>query len=153
MFLCNNQWEFGKFSLLWLWNRFSGKRLKTFFKKLEYRFLVTALRLKTHHIHTKLPYQKPMLRQIEWWIQNGPITKNGVLPVTTLFFWKFCFSLRISYKELIWCTNNPNICIRNFCKHWSFIWRCFFPVSILKWLRVEQLQNVDLRTLPHLWTK
>ena len=36
-----------------------------------------------HHFHTKLPYQKAMLRQIEW-----------VLPVTTLFFWKFCFSLR-----------------------------------------------------------
>ena len=25
-----------------------------------------ALRLKTHHFHIKLPYQKPMLRQIEW---------------------------------------------------------------------------------------
>ena len=41
------------------------------------------MRLKTHHFHTKLLYQKPMLRQIEWWVQNGPITKNGVLPVTT----------------------------------------------------------------------
>ena len=59
------------------------------------------------------------------------ITKNGVLPVTTLFFWKFCFSWRTSYKELIWCTNDPNAHIRTFCKRWSFIWRCFFPVSIL----------------------
>ena len=34
--------------------------------------------------------QKAMLRQIEWRLQNGPITKGGVLPVTTLFFfWKF----------------------------------------------------------------
>ena len=24
--------------------------------------------------------------QIEWWVQNRPITKNGALPVTTLFF-------------------------------------------------------------------
>ena len=30
-----------------------------------------------------------MLRQIEWRLQNGPITKSGVLPVTTLFFRKF----------------------------------------------------------------
>ena len=30
-----------------------------------------------------------MLRQIEWWLQNGPITENGVLPVTTLFFENF----------------------------------------------------------------
>ena len=28
----------------------------------------------------------PMLRQIEWQLQNGPITKNGVLPVTNLIF-------------------------------------------------------------------
>ena len=26
-----------------------------------------------------------MLRQIEWEVQNGPITKNGVLPVTKYF--------------------------------------------------------------------
>ena len=30
-----------------------------------------------------------MLRQIEWWLQNGPIKRNGVLPVTTLFFANF----------------------------------------------------------------
>ena len=29
-----------------------------------------------------------MLRQIEWQIQNGTITKSGVLPVTALFFLK-----------------------------------------------------------------
>ena len=39
--------------------------------------------LLTQHFHTKMPYQKPMLRQIEWRLQNGPITKNGVLLVTT----------------------------------------------------------------------
>ena len=27
--------------------------------------------------------------------------------VSTFFCWKFCFSLRTSCKELIWCTNNP----------------------------------------------
>ena len=87
--------------------------------------------MKTHHFHTKLPYQKQMLRQIKWWLQNAPITKNGVLPVTTLFFWKICFSLRTSYKELICCTSNPNAHICTFCKRWSFIMRCFFYLSIL----------------------
>ena len=42
-----------------------------------------------------------MLRQIEWGVQNGPITKNGVLPENTLYFRKFCFSLRATHKELI----------------------------------------------------
>ena len=74
-----------------------------------------ALKLKTH---TKLPYQRSMLRRTEWWVQNETITKNWVLPVTTLFPWKLCFSLRNSYKELIWCTKNPNIHIHTFCKRW-----------------------------------
>ena len=93
---------------------------------------MNALRLKTHHFDTKLSYQMPMLRQIKWWLQSGPIKKKRVFPVTTLFFWKFCFSLRTSYKELICCTNNPNAHICTFCKRWSSIWRCFFSVSILK---------------------
>ena len=44
---------------------------------------------------------RQMLRQIQWLVQNEPIAKNEVLPVTTLFFGKFCFSLRTSYKEFI----------------------------------------------------
>ena len=79
-------------------------------------------RLKTQYFYTNLPSQKPMLRKIEWEVQNGPITKNGVLPGTTLFFWRFCFSLRISYKELIWCTNYPNFYIHVFRNCWTFIW-------------------------------
>ena len=47
-------------------------------------------------------------------------------------FWKFCFSLRTSYKEPIWCINDPNAYIRTFCKRWSFIWWCYFPLRILK---------------------
>ena len=38
-----------------------------------------------------------MLRQIEWGLQNGPITKNTVLPVATLFFLKILFH----YKYLL----------------------------------------------------
>ena len=36
------------------------------------------LGLKTQHFHKKLPCQRPMLRQIEWGVQNGPTTKKGV---------------------------------------------------------------------------
>ena len=37
-----------------------------------------------------------MLRQIEWQLQNGPITISGVLPVTALYSLKFCFSFSTS---------------------------------------------------------
>ena len=109
-------------------------KTKTFFKKLVYRFLVESTKI--DYFHTKLPYQKPMLRQIEWWVQNGPIAKNRVLPVTILFFFsKFCFSLRTPYKELISCTSDLTTHIRTFCKGQSFIWQWFFHVSLMKSMR------------------
>ena len=83
------------------------------------------------HFHTKLLCQKPMLRQTEWAVQNEPITKDGVLPVTTLFFWKFCFSLSTSYKDVL-MTNHPNVHILTFRKLWSFLRGSFFPVTLRK---------------------
>ena len=59
-------------------------------------FWFKVLELKTHYFHTKLPSQKPKFRQIQWWVQDQPITKNGVLLVTNLFFQKFCFSFQTS---------------------------------------------------------
>ena len=124
-------------------------RTKNFSKKLEVlRVLrLKVLRLKTQHFHTKLPCQKPMLRQIKREIKKWPITKNGVSPATTLFFWKFCFSLRTFYKELIWCTNYLNVYIQTFYKRWSFIWGCFFHVGIFK-TRTNSNFAVNLAEMP-----
>ena len=36
--------------------------------------------------NTKRSRQKPTLRQIEWRVQNGPNTKSGVLPITAFVF-------------------------------------------------------------------
>ena len=92
-------------------------------------FWLKVLRLKLHHFHTKLPCQELTLTQIEWGVQNAPITKNGVLSITTLFLRIFCFSLRTPYKELILCANSLNVNIHIFRRRWSFIGGCFFPVS------------------------
>ena len=53
------------------------------------------------HFHTKLPCQKLILRQTEWAVQNGPVMKNEILPLSFLVLGKFCFSLRLSYKVFI----------------------------------------------------
>ena len=58
--------------------------------------------------------------------KEGSFTSNYFI-----FFWKFCFRLRTSSKELTWCTNHLNAHVRTFCKRWSFIWRYFFPVRSL----------------------
>ena len=72
----------------------------------------------TRTFFKKLPCQKPLLRQIEWQLQNWPITKSEVLPV----FVKLCFGFG--------CTNHPNVHIRIFCNRWSLLLGCFLPVSI-----------------------
>ena len=85
----------GNFARFWYFNfETFSKKWKRFSKKWSTVFWLKALRLKTHHFHTKLPYQKPMLRQIDWWVKNGPITKSGVLPVTILFFLKILFQFK-----------------------------------------------------------
>ena len=91
--------------------------------------------LKTDHFHKKLPFHKPMLRQIKCWVQNGPIIKNGILfLVTALFSWKFCFSLIVFLKRVDLVYQRPKCpyCIHTFHTRWRFIWGCFFQVSILK---------------------
>ena len=45
---------------------------------------ILSLKFKTQHLHTKLLRQKPMLDK--WRVQNGPMTKNEVLPLASLFF-------------------------------------------------------------------
>ena len=53
-------------------------------------FYLKVLRLKRQHFDTKLPYQKSLLRQIEWEVQMD-LSQRTVLSVT-VFFQKFCFS-------------------------------------------------------------
>ena len=104
-------------------------KTKTFLKKLEYSFLVESNKIENAIFLYKTALSSAIVKT------NGIVTtkwnKNGDLLVTTLFFWKFSFSIRTSYKELIWCSNYPNVHIHTYRKRWSFIWGCFFPVSIL----------------------
>ena len=68
--------------------------MKTFLKNWS---IVSELKVLQFHFYKKLPCQKPMLRQIEWEVQNGPIRKNGYF-VTDLSFGKFNFIIRTSCK-------------------------------------------------------
>ena len=69
--------------------RFQCSNFETNFLKNENFLQKTGLllfswkyyKLKKQHFHTKLPCQKPMLRQIEWGVQNWPITQK-FCPIT-----------------------------------------------------------------------
>ena len=70
-----------------------------------------------------------MSRQIEWVVQNGPITKNRVLPVTKYFpFSKILFQFRnLVYRVDL--MHQPSKCPYSY---FSIALGVFFPVSILK---------------------
>ena len=82
-----------------VFNTLTSKRIfwktKTFFKKLEYRFLVETTKIKK----ASFPY-KTAISEANVKINRMVTTRteNGIPPVTNLFFWKFCFSLRTYYK-------------------------------------------------------
>ena len=105
-------------------------KMKTFFKKLEYRFLVESTKIENAWLLYKIVISKVNFKTNRVVTTKWTYRKERKF-TSNYFFWKFCFSLKTFYKELIWCTNDPNAHIRYFCKRWSFIWRCFFPVSIL----------------------
>ena len=91
MFLCENHLQFWTFLIL----NFEKSFLKSQILFSKYPLLVERTMT---HFHTKPPCQKPILRQIQHVVQNGPPTKARVLPPTTLFFWKFNLSIRTSFE-------------------------------------------------------
>ena len=113
-------------------NQISWKT-RNIFKKLEYCFLVKSTKIENASFSYKTAISevnvkiKKML-STKWTCHKERSFASNYF----FFFWKFCFSLRTSSKELIWCANDPNAHIRTFCKCWSFIWGYFFTVSILK---------------------
>ena len=68
-----------------------------------------------------------MLKQVECDVQNEPITKNEVLPVSTLFFRKFCFSTRTYYKGVDLKYQLPKCPYSYFPKALEFYLRVLFP--------------------------
>ena len=67
-------------------------------------------------------------KQIIW--KTKPFLKNrNLFWVESTKIENATFSYKTSYKELICCTNYPNVTFR---KHSSFTWEYFFPVSNLK---------------------
>ena len=135
MFLCDNNWKLWTFLILYLWADLTQIfwKTKTFFKKLEYAFLVESAKIENASFPYKTALSQANIKTNRMVSTKWIYHKERRFASNYFFFcWKFCFSLRTSSKELIWCTNEPNAHIRTFRDRCSFIWRCFFPVSILK---------------------
>ena len=95
-------------------------------KKLEYRFLVKTAKteniiLKTTSFPCKAAMSETNVKTNRMGSTKSTYKNNGVLPVTTEFYWKFYFSFRTSIKVLIVLMYQLTKCsIHTFCKRWSF---------------------------------
>ena len=103
-------------------------KTKTFFKNLEYRFLVETTKIENTPFQFKTALSEANVKT------NSMVTTKWTYhkewSFASKYVWKICSSFR--KKVLIWCTNDPNVHIHIFRKCWSLILGCFFPVSILK---------------------
>ena len=101
-------------------------KTKAFFKNLNYRFLVESTKIVNASFPYKTTISEGNVKTNKMVSTNWTYHKEWSLASNYLFL-KFTFSLRTSYKELIWCTNDSDVDIGNFCKRWCFIWRCSLP--------------------------
>ena len=77
--------------------------------------------------------------------QSCSLTRNGVFLVTTLFLWKFCFNLEASHKELIWCTNCPNVLIDT-CSDFSHMFTQYNMFFMWVTRNIEGFQYFNFET-------
>ena len=110
-------------------------RNENLFQKLEYCFLVESTKNEYNISKQNYPVRSHVktnkISSTKWTYHKERGFASNYFIFSKNFQHKN-FSIRTSYKELIWWTNYPNIRIHTFCKCWSFTWRCFFPVSILR---------------------
>ena len=107
-------------------------KTKTFFNKLEFIFLVESTEIENASFTCKIAMSEANVKTNRMVSTKCTYYKEQSFASNYYFFWKFCFNLLNSYKELICCTNYPNVHIHTFCKCFNFIWRCFLPLGILK---------------------
>ena len=77
--------------------------------------------------------------------QSCSLTRNGVFLITTLFLWKFCFNLEASHKELIWCTNCPNVLIDT-CSDFSHMFTQYNMFFMWVTRNIERFQYFNFET-------
>ena len=84
---------------------------KAFFRKLEYRFLVESTKIEKASFPFKTAISESNVKtnrmaSTKWTYHKEQSFASNY----SIFFESFCFSLRTSSKELIWCANDPDKC-------------------------------------------
>ena len=81
-------------------------KTEIFLKKLEHHFLVESTKIKNASFPYKTAISEANVKTNRMVSSKWTYHKGRSFASNYFIFWKFCFSLRTSYKELIWCTND-----------------------------------------------
>ena len=79
MFLCDNHWEFLKFSIFQIWNKSSEKH----FKKLKYHFLVVSTRIDNAAFPYKTALLETSVKTILPRAESWKFTPRGEMDIMT----------------------------------------------------------------------
>ena len=83
------------------------RKTKSFFKKLEYRFLVESSKIESASFPYKTAASEANVKTNRMVSTKWTYHKERSFTSNYFTLFKLCFNLRISYKDLIWCTNKP----------------------------------------------
>ena len=93
-----------------------------------------------------------MFRQIEWKVQSGPITKTAVLPVSSLFFWKFFFSIRTCYIKSWFEVQTTQMSIFILSESSGVLFKGTFSLWVyLKLILLQPLETTSIWMCQALW--
>ena len=108
-------------------------KTKTFFKKLEHRFLLESTNMENISFPCKTTISEANVKTNRMVNTKWIYHKERIFLSNYFIFWRFCFSLRTSYKELISCTQEPKCPYSYFNKLWNMF----------------KVNNKDTRTTPN----
>ena len=100
-------------------------------RKLENRFLVESSKTEKASFPCKTSISGTNVKTNKKVSTKRTYHKERSVASNNFIFLKIFFQFKNLLQKLIWYTNDANANTRTFCERWSFIWLCFFPVSIL----------------------
>ena len=83
-------------------------KTKTLFKKREYRLLVERTKIQNASFPYKTAISEASVKTNRMVTTKWIYHKERIFASNYFIFWKFCFSLRTFYEDMIWCINDPD---------------------------------------------
>ena len=106
--ICSSTWEIGK--------------IKTFFRKQEYCFLVVSTKIETATFSYKTAQSEANVKTNRMSSRQWTYHKEQCFASNYFIFLKILFQFRNVVQKLIWSTDYSNVHIHTSRKRWSFTW-------------------------------